>query len=396
MNNVSTFNPLDPGYQLNPYPHYPALREHPAVWVPELGAWFVGRHRDVLAMVSNPKVFSNSKFNEISKGEFNYAPDAAQLVASDPPEHTRLRQLAGQAFRPPRIRALQHTIASVTDHYLDPLASRGGRFDFAVDFADRIPIHLIAEMLGAEVDMAPTFKTWTSDILSAANRSRMAPEELARIRRSVDEARAFFLDLIAHRREQPGEDMISAFITAQEANDWLSTEEIVGLSILLLIGGDETTAHLLGNTMVALWEHPDQLEILRADPSLIPAAIEESLRYDAPVQTVFLTTTEDTEIDGVLIPRDAAVIGVWGAANRDPDYVDDPDRFDLTRGNVGHLAFGHGPHFCLGAMLARVEARLVLEKVFERMPKLARVQDAPVEWIPSFWIRGPRHLPVTV
>jgi cytochrome P450 len=148
--------------------------------------------------------------------------------------------------------------------------------------------------------------------------------------------------------------------------------------------------------MVALWDHPDQLELVQQDPTLIPAAIEEALRYDAPVQTVFLTTTQNVTIDGVEIPKDAAVIGVWGSANRDPEYVSDPDRFDLTRGNVGHLAFGHGPHFCLGAVLARAQARIVLEQVFERMPKLARRPDAPVEWIPSFWVRGPRSLPVTV
>jgi cytochrome P450 len=388
------FDPLDPGYQRNPYPHYPALREHPAVWVEHLGAWFVGRHRDVLAMVSDPAVFSNGKFNEISKGEFNYAPDAAQLVATDPPEHTRLRRLAGQAFRPPRIRALEATIASVTKQYLDPLASAGGPFDFAGDFADRIPIHVISEMLGVDPAMGQTFKTWTADILSASNRSRMSSDELAQIRRSVDEARTFFLGQIDYRRTHPGKDVISAFLRAQEESDSLSTEEIVGLSILLLIGGDETTAHLLGNAMVALWDHPEQLELVREDPILIPAAIEEALRYDAPVQTVFLTTTQDVAIDDMQIPEGAAVIGVWGSANRDPEYVADPDRFDLTRGNVGHLAFGHGPHFCLGAVLARVQARIVLEQLFERLPGLARRPDAPVEWIPSFWVRGPRSLPV--
>jgi cytochrome P450 len=391
-----TFDPLDPGYQLNPYPHYLALRERPAVWVEQLGAWFVGRHRDVLAMVSNPTVFSNSKFNEISKGEFNYAPDAAQLVATDPPEHTRLRRLAGQAFRPPRIKALERTIAAVTRHYLDPLVTAGERFDFAGDLADRVPIHVISEMLGVAPSMGRTFKTWTADILSASNRSRMTTDELAQIRASVEQARAFFLDQIEHRRTNPAEDVISAFLQAQEDDDALTNEEILGLSILLLIGGDETTAHLLGNAMVALWDHPDQLELVQQDPTLIPAAIEEALRYDAPVQTVFLTTTQNVTIDGVEIPKDAAVIGVWGSANRDPEYVSDPDRFDLTRGNVGHLAFGHGPHFCLGAVLARAQARIVLEQVFERMPKLARRPDAPVEWIPSFWVRGPRSLPVTV
>jgi cytochrome P450 len=388
------FDPLAPDYQVNPYPYYVALREQPAVWVPELNAFFVGRYRDVHAMTIDHETYSSRRFSEISKGEFDYAPGAAQLVATDPPEHTRLRTLAAQAFRPSHVRAMEKSIGAITATYLDPLVARGGAFDFHLDLATKIPIHAITRMLGVPASDGPTFRQWTADILSASNRARMNADELAQIRSSVDAARAYFTNVIERRRSDLGDDMISAWIQAQEERDVLTTEEILGLAILLLVGGDTTSAHLLSNTMILLWQHPEQLEALRADRSLLPKAIEETLRFESPVHTVFWTTTRDVDLDGVLIPKDAAVIGVWASANRDPERFPDADVFDIHRDTTGHVAFGFGPHFCLGAGLARAEVRIVLEAVFDRLPNLKRADDAPIEWTPSYWIRGPRRLPV--
>lgn len=388
------FNPLDPHYQVDPYPYYKILREKPAIYVPGLNAWFVGRHKDVLALSKDYERFSSKRFSEISKGEFDYAPGAPQLVATDPPEHTRLRMLAAQAFRTSRIKAMEESIRDIVDHYLGPIVSRGGEFDFHKDLAARIPIHAITKMLGVPSAEGPTFRKWTADILSASNRAVMSPPELDQIRESVKSARAYFTDVIQLRREKPGDDMISAWIEAQEERDVLTDEEILGLSILLLVGGDTTTAHLLSNAMILLFAHPEQLEEVRADRNLIPRVIEETLRFEPPVGTVFWTTNCDVDLDSVEIAEDAAVIGVWASANRDEDKFPDADRFDIHRDTQGSLAFGFGPHFCLGAQLARTEAAIVLEAVFDQLPTLYRTDNAPISWTPSYWIRGPKSLPV--
>ncbi|GAA4546367.1 cytochrome P450 [Pseudonocardia xishanensis] len=389
-----TFDPLDPDYQIDPYPHFEALRAEPAVWVEPLNAWFVGRYRDVRRMAMDTKTFSNRRFSEISKGEFDYAPGVDQLVATDPPRHTRLRKLAAAAFRPGRVRAMEEALTEITHGYLDPLVERGGTFDFHQDLASRVPIHAITRMLGVPHEDGPTFRRWTADVLSAANRHTMAPAELARLRTSVDEVRAYFTDVVARKRRTPGDDMISDWMQAREGQDALTDDEVLALAILLLVGGDSTTAHLLSNTVATLWEHPEQLEEVRRDRSLIGRLIEESLRYEPPVQTVFWTTTRDVDLDGVTLKAEDAVIGVWSSANRDPEYFPEPDRFDIHRDSGGHQAFGFGPHFCLGAGLARSEARIVLEAVFDRLPNLKPAGGDPVEWVPSFWIRGPRALPV--
>lgn len=389
------FDPLDPEYQINPYPHFEVLRREPAIWVEGLGAWFVGRHRDVRMMSADTETYSHRRFSQISKGEFDYAPTADQLVATDPPDHTRLRKLSSYAFRPKRVREMEDAIVGITATYLEPLVARGGEFDFHRDLATKIPIHSITRMLGVPSDMGPTFQKWTMDILSAANRARMTPSELAEIRTSVDSARAYFTNVVAQRRVSTGDDMISAWVTAQEEGDALTDEEILGLSILLLVGGDSTTAHLISNAMTAFWRFPEQLEEVRQDRSLLPKAIEETLRYESPVQTVFWTTTRDVDLDGVHIPADANVIGVWSSANRDPERFENPDEFDLHR-EQAHLGFGFGPHFCLGAVLARAQARIVLDAVLDQLPNLKPAEGNEVEWNPSYWIRGPRRLPVSV
>jgi cytochrome P450 len=388
------FDPLDPDYQRNPYPYFEMLREKPAIWVEPLNAWFVGRHRDVRMMAGNSVTFSHKRFAEIAKGQFNYAPSAEQLNSTDDPEHTRLRKLSSYAFRPGRVREMEEAIAGITSTYLDPLVARGGAFDFHKDLSSRIPIHAITRMLGVPASEGPTFRRWTADILSASNRSRMSPAELTQIRESVDSARDYFSKVIVDRRSDPGPDMITSWVQAQEDDDMLSDEEILGLAILLLVGGDTTTAHLLSNTMTALWDNPEQYEAVRADRSLISPLIEEVLRYESPVQTVFWNTTREVDLgEGVVIPAADAVIGVWSSANRDPERFEDPDSFNVFRDQQSHLAFGFGPHFCLGAVLARAEARIVLSAVFDQLPDLHRAESGPIDWAPSYWIRGPRSLP---
>lgn len=392
----SKFNPLDPGYQQDPYSYYPKLREQPAIWVEELGNWWVGRYRDVKAISSQTDKFSNAKFHEIALGEFDYAPGAQNLVASDPPDHTRLRNLISPGFKPARIRAMEDRVSGIIEQQLDGVLSRPDRcFDFQKDFAELVPVSVVIELLGADPARLEDFQRWSTDIMSASNRASMNAEQLATVRRAVDEAREYFLNLIVEHRDDPGDDLISLLVSAQKEGSDVTDEEILSFSILLLNGGQETTAHLIGNTMVALWQNPGQLELLRSEPHRMSDAIDESLRYDPPVQTVFLWTTQDVSIDSIDIPKDSPIIGAWGAANRDEDQFENPDTFDITRKKVQHLAFGNGPHFCLGNMLAKMEASIVLRRVFETMPNLHRAEDGPVDWIPSYWIRGPRTLPVT-
>lgn len=392
-----TLKPLQWDYQRDPYPHYQRLREHPAVWVPELNAWFAGRHADVLRMEKSPETFSHERFEEISRGEYRPMPGVASILSSDPPVHTRLRQLARQAFLPGKVRAFEEAIRRRTVAALDICEAAGSTFDLQDLLANRIPVEIICEILGADDSRAGDFKTWTADILSAGMRASMSAGELAKIRSSVDAAEAYFRELIEQKREHRGPDMISTLLAVEEDGNRLTTEELRLLAIQLLVGGDETTAHLITNTLVCLWRNPEQYELVRNDMALIPNLIEESLRFEAPVQTGFLTTTRDVDLDGVQIVAGAAVIAVWGSANRDPEVFPDPDRFDVTRNARAHMAFGHGAHFCLGAALARMEAQVILPLLFERFPEMVPARpDDDFDWLHSYWLRGLRSLPVAV
>jgi cytochrome P450 len=262
------------------------------------------------------------------------------------------------------------------------------------DLADLLPVNVVAELMGADLARCPDFRRWTRHILSASSRATMNAEQLAAIRRSVDEARAYFKDLIAQYKRQPAENIVCDFIAAQEGDERLTDDEIMALTILLMIGGDETTGHLMGNMLVLLWQHPEQFELLKAEPRRIPDAIDESLRYWAPVQTAFLSAVKDANIDGVTIPAGSTVVAVWGCANHDERHYVDPARFDITREKRGHLAFGSGPHFCVGNMLARQEATTMMQLLLERMPNIRVESQDSIDWFPSYWNRGPRSLPV--
>ncbi|GCE42164.1 putative cytochrome P450 hydroxylase [Rhodococcus wratislaviensis] len=386
---TATFNPLDLEYQVNPFPFYEQLREESVVWVEPLNAYFVGRYDDIYDIVRKPEIFSHRRFEELSKGEFNPVPDARSLLSSDPPGHTHMRKLAATGFKPSRLKQLEGFVAELSQSYLDGCIANGQPFDFQGDFADRIPIDMISKLLGADKTRHEDFKRWANEILSAGQRASMNVQQLARIQESVDGARDYFTALIAEKRDARGDDILSAFLDAEVDGDVLTEREILGLAILLLIGGVESTAHLIGNTMFALWKFPEQYELAKSNPDLIPNMIEESLRFDSPVQTGFLTTNIDVEIGGMVIPAESAVVAVWGAANHDPEKFPDPGKFDITRDTRGHMAFGQGPHFCLGSGLARLEAKTVFNQLFERVPNLRPAMPLEqVQQIPSYWVRG--------
>jgi cytochrome P450 len=309
---------------------------------------------------------------------------------SDPPDHTRLRRLVTKGFTPRRIDALAPRIQQITDELLDAmLAEPSRRADLVAAFAFPLPMTVICDLLGVPELDRDAFRRWSNEMVA-----RTSPEAEAR---AYEEMPAYLAELIAAKRARPGDDLLSALIHAADADgDRLSPEELIGMSVLLLIAGHETTVNLIGNGMRALFSHPDQLTALRADFGLLDGAIEEMLRYDGPVETCTdRLALEDVEIGGVTIPAGSTVLITMADADRDPARFKDPDRFDIRRDARGHIAFGHGLHYCLGAPLARLEGRIAFRTLLERCPDLAQDADeADLPWMPGLLIRGVRRLPV--
>src|SRR5262245_19579231 len=387
------YNPLLPEVKANLYAHYAYLREHaPVYWVESLPAWAVSRYDDVVYVLKNPQLFSSSAFFDQLLGEFNPVPEIPWMITSDPPAHTRFRKLANKGFRPSMIRNLAPRVSTIAMELIESIRNKR-EFDFVRDFSAAFPVLVIAEMLGIEPERRVDFKRWADDIVSASNRATATEEDRQRIRQSVNDARAYFEATIARRRQAPGDDIISAFVRAEEENQALTALEVLSLSILLLLGGTETTTNLLGSLIVTLLEQPDDLATARRDPSLIPQLIEEGLRYHSPVQALFRQTTKAVEIAGTTIPANMVVMPLLASANRDVRKFPDPERFDLTRNADGHVALGHGVHFCLGAPLARLEAKVALEALLQQLPPI-KAAAQPVTWIDSFFVRGPKTLPL--
>lgn len=387
------YDPHLPEVRTHLYEHYAYLREQaPVFWVDSLQAWAISRYEDVISILKNPQVFSSSAFFDQLLGEFNPVPEIPWMITSDPPAHTRLRKLANKGFMPSMIRNLTPRVRAIAMELLAPLSGKS-EIDFVRDFSAAFPVSVIAEMLGIEPELRVDFKRWADDIISASNRASATEEERQRIRHSITDARAYFEATIARRRQEPRDDLISAFVRAEEENQALTAPEILSLSILLLLGGSETTTNLLGSLVITLLEQPELLTRIQRDPSVIPQLVEEGLRYHSPVQALFRQTTEAVDIAGIAIPAHATVMPLLASANRDPRKFPDPEHFDLTRNTDGHLALGHGVHFCLGAPLARAEARVALEAL---VPHLSSVGMNPeqVTWLDSFFVRGPKTLPL--
>jgi cytochrome P450 len=254
------------------------------------------------------------------------------------------------------------------------------------DLAVPLPVIVIAEILGVDPERRNDFKRWSDSLVFSG-------AMMGGLDNSREEFRAYFGEVIAERRREPRDDLISAITRAEEA-DTLTAAEVMSFALLLLIAGNETTTNLIGNAMLALLDHPEQLDRVRADTSLVPAMVEEALRYQSPVQLIFRSCVRDTEVGGSLIPAGASVIPMYASANRDERHFPEPDTFDITRENArDHVAFGYGPHFCLGAPLARLEAQVAFEELLPRLSDI-RMAEETVEWLPSPLIRGPARLPI--
>ncbi len=388
MTTITEFNPFAPDVKENPYPYYAWLRrEHPVYHQERLGFWVLSRYEDIEMAARHPEVFSSAQ---------GIGPDwqpGLTMITKDPPEHTRLRKLVSKAFTPRMVQTLAPRIQDIVDHLVDQFIDRG-TFDLVQDLAYPLPVIVIAEMLGVDPDRRDDFKRWSDDVVhivaSGQNEAR-----LAQYMQSWEAFKAYFVELIETRRQVPKDDLVSALVTAQEERDALTLSEILNACLLLLVAGNETTTNLIGNGALALFTYAEEGLKLRERPELIHSMIEEVLRFDSPIQGVFRTTTQDVDIRGTTIPADSKVLLSWGSANRDGEAFAEPDRFDIERHIERHLAFGIGIHFCLGAPLARLEARIATETILRRLQTINPDPQGTVERVDNPLFRGLKTFPLT-
>jgi cytochrome P450 len=376
-------------YPLNPFPHYERMRETAPVFHDEQSeSWHVFRYEDVQRALSEYATFSSRMAGDDPSGTGQLF--ASSLIATDPPRHRQLRSLVTQAFTPKAVDALAPRIAGLTDELLEGIAARGSA-DLIKELAYPLPVIVISELLGIPAQDRERFKYW-SDVIVSQTRTGSASEEHSATNSEMTE---YFLALIDQRRSEPGKDLISNLLSAEIDGQKLTVPELLGFCSLLLVAGNETTTNLIGNAVLCLAESPGTMDRLRRDPALLPQTIEEVLRFRSPVQSMYRVTVAETTLGDERIPAGAPLVAWIGSANRDERQFHRPAEFDVDRGQNRHLAFGHGNHFCLGAPLARLEARIALEALLARLPGLSVVREGELERMESTIIYGLKELPVS-
>ena len=377
------------GPSLDPFPQYEKMRESAPVFRDEAsGSWHVFRYDDVQRVLSEHGTFS-SRMGGDDPSETGQL-FAASLITADPPRHRQLRSLVTRAFTPKAVDALAPRISSLTEELLDGIASKGSA-DLIDELAYPLPVIVIAELMGIPAEDRDRFKHWSDVIVSQTQTGAQTADHSSTNREMTE----YFLALIQLRRRQPGTDLISNLLVAEIDGQKLSVAELLGFCSLLLVAGNETTTNLIGNAVLSFTEQPGTMERLRAEPSLLSHAIEEVLRYRSPVQSMYRVTAADTTLGDVQVPAGAPLVAWIGSANRDERQFHRPEQFDIHRTPNRHLAFGHGIHFCLGAPLARLEARIALQGILDRLPGLTLTPGAHLERMDSTIIYGVKELPVS-
>src|SRR5262245_34859959 len=416
MESSLEFDPL--ATQADPYPLYRRLRDEAPVHHSEKRrVWSVTRYDDVMHVLKSPEIFSSrAMFTMLMAGgsekiqiswqtipflwnmvwklclnPLEFA-KARNLIAEDGERHSSMRAVVNRGFTPRQISAWEPRVRELCEQYVAPLR-RGEPFDLMADLAVPVPVTIIAEMLGFPSSRLPDFKRWSDSVIATVTGSEREHRFAKRNRTPLFEMIAAMQSLARDRRAHPRDDLISTIVAEQDGGVALTDRAVGQFVLLLLVAGNETTTNLIGNVTHALLENPDVLRAVAADPSRIPALVDEGLRYDSPVQVVFRTTTQDTEIRGVRIPKGEHVGVYLGSANRDERRFSDPDRIDLSRDLSAFPGFGFGKHFCLGASLARLEARVAFETLVPELLKLERAERTLAR-IDSFLIRGPKRLPL--
>src|SRR5262249_34485998 len=392
------FDPNLPEFHANPYPFYHALRQKDPIHQSPMGFWVLTRYDDVVMSLRDPR-YGRDGFAPLI--EATYGPETAEgnlprsMLMRDPPDHTRLRALVNKAFTPRVIEGMRAHIQAIVDRLLDKV--QGARsMDVIDDLAYPLPVTVICEMLGVPLEDHDAIKGWSSDIARSLDAIGLAdPNIVERGGAARRHLADYFRRLLPERRKHPKADLLSLLIAVEEQGDKLNEGELLAMCLLLFIAGHETTVNLIGNGTLALLEHPDQMAKLKGDPTLIPSAVEEFLRYDSPVQRTARITNADAEIGGRKIPSGSMVIAAIGAANRDPSHFLDPDRLDIARPDNRHVSFRFGIHFCLRAPLSRVEGQIAFGTLLPLMPDLALQTGATTDWRESSALRGLQTLRAT-
>lgn len=413
------YEPFSADVRDDPYPHYARLREHaPLYWAEQAQAWCVSRFEDVRSVLRDPERFSSDAMRTFLMGMAPGSdpakdPAAAQrmldvaqalpfslqelitsrnLISEDPPRHGVLRSLVNRGFTPRRIAAWEPRLRAVAEECIAKLRHRS-EFDVVTELAIPFPVRIITEMLGVEAERHEDFKRWSDQLVAGSTGSGRGLDLTENGFGAAMGALCRYVQEVAvRRRHAPGDDLISVLMTAQDGAVELTDAELSFFVMLLLVAGNETTTNLIGNATHALLRHPEQLARVRADRALLPALVEEALRWDSPVQFVFRRATCDVDLAGGRILANAYVIALIGSANRDErNFGPTAAAFDVTRESQGHLAFGLGNHFCLGAALARLEGQIALGALLDELPRL-EPRDAHVNFIDSFLVRGPQSL----
>lgn len=394
------FNPLSPDFIRNPYPSYERLRAAtPVMHLPALNGYLVSRNADA-AMVLRDRRFGKDYVTRITRRfgaealkEPVYRAMGRWMLTQDPPDHTRLRGLVVKAFTARRVEDMRPKIQAIVDDSIDRVIGHG-RMDLISDFAFRLPVIVICDMLGIPQQDREIFFTRERTGGRLLDPVPLSRAEIDEANAAQANSEAYFQKLFELRRREPGDDLTTQLVQAEEDGTKLTNEELTANIILLFGAGHETTVNLIGNSLLALHRNPDQLALLKADPSLMPNAIEEFLRYDSSVQLTGRVAMEDVEVGGVTIPKGDNVMCLLGSANHDAEvYPDHPERLDIRRPNVRPLSFGGGIHFCLGAQLARLEAEVALTTLLRRIPDLRIDNVENPQWRPTFVLRGLKELP---
>jgi cytochrome P450 len=396
------FNPLSPEFIRDPYPAYERLRTTDPMHVTPFGVFVASRHAEASSVIRDKRFGKDY----VERTQRRYGPEIMEqpvfrsmshwMLQQDPPDHTRLRGLVVKAFTARRVEDMRPRIQQIVDETLDRISPQG-HMDLIEDFAFRLPVTIICDMLGIPAEHREIFYASSRNGGRVLDPVPLSPAEIAEANAGNAMAHAYFQQLFELRRRSPGDDLTTQLVQAEENGSKLSNEELTANIILLFGAGHETTVNLIGNGLLALHRNPDQLALLKANPALITNAIEEFLRYDSSVQATGRVALEDIDdLGGKKIPKGESVLCLLGSANRDPAvYPDRPDRLDIVRPNVRPLSFGGGIHFCLGAQLARIEAEIAIATLLRRLPDL-RLDDAVnPEWRPTFVLRGLKRLPAS-
>jgi cytochrome P450 len=394
---MPVYNPLDPSFREDPYPHLARLRsEDPVHWTEHSYCWVLTRYHDIRTVLGDPRfaialdwlstypaiqIQMQEPYNQIIK---------TQILSADPPSHTRIRSLMARHFTAPKLDALRPVIQRMTDECI-ARARETGEIDLISGFAYRMPFLVICEMMGIPPAERDPLEHWTHALMRSTDPTPMTIEELAACNTGAYSFRHYFLDLAARRQEDPSQDIFREMVRARDEGK-ITEEEMVANFILLFCAGHDTVVNLFGNGLLGLFRHRDQLELLRREPSLVKGAVEELLRYDTSIQIARRTALEPVEVGGRWIGAGQYVVCSLGAGNRDPDVFEDPDRLDVTRKNVKPLSFGGGIHYCLGAPLARIEGEIGFRTLLARLPDLELDTLTP-KWRQNTTLRGLESLP---